>query len=138
MPSIQKPTVQHPSIARNEIGLTVRDYEGAISTLCAGCGHDSISAAIVQACYEMSLPAHRIAKLSGGVAQINVGIEPEGMGVSPDGAIVVTTSETTNMAPAVVPSSAILTICFFILRSATVFSDYLIAIKRLEILRDLR
>ena len=36
-----------------------------MSTLCAGCGHDSISAAIVRACYELSLPPHRIAKLSG-------------------------------------------------------------------------
>ena len=45
--------------------ITRRDYEGAISTLCAGCGHDSISAAIVRACFELSLPPHRIAKLSG-------------------------------------------------------------------------
>ena len=47
MPSIAKPRVGHPSLARNEIGLTVRDYEGAMSTLCAGCGHDSITAAII-------------------------------------------------------------------------------------------
>ena len=33
--------------------------------MCAGCGHDSISAAIIQACYELDLPPHRIAKLSG-------------------------------------------------------------------------
>ena len=36
-----------------------------MSTLCAGCGHDSISAAIIQACFELDLPPHRIAKLSG-------------------------------------------------------------------------
>ena len=36
-----------------------------MSTLCAGCGHDAISAAIIHACYELSLPPHRIAKLSG-------------------------------------------------------------------------
>src|SRR5204862_81567 len=42
-----------------------RDYEGSVSTLCAGCGHDSISAAIIQACFELSVPPHRIAKLSG-------------------------------------------------------------------------
>ncbi|MFO0761794.1 MAG: 2-oxoacid:ferredoxin oxidoreductase subunit beta [Byssovorax sp.] len=65
MPSIQKPSVVHPSIAKNEIGLTVRDYEGAMSTLCAGCGHDSVTAAIVRAFYELSTPPHMIAKLSG-------------------------------------------------------------------------
>jgi 2-oxoglutarate ferredoxin oxidoreductase subunit beta len=36
-----------------------------MSTLCAGCGHDSITAAITEACYEMDLPVHRIAKISG-------------------------------------------------------------------------
>src|SRR5271165_4882892 len=65
MPSIVKPLVGHPSLARNEIGLTVRDYEGAMSTLCAGCGHDSITAAITRAFFELSTPPHRIAKLSG-------------------------------------------------------------------------
>ena len=49
----------------NALGFTHRDYEGAMSTLCAGCGHDSISAAIIRACFELSLPPHRIAKLSG-------------------------------------------------------------------------
>jgi 2-oxoglutarate ferredoxin oxidoreductase subunit beta len=49
MPSIVKPRVAHPSLTRNELGLTIRDYEGAMSTLCAGCGHDSITAAIVRA-----------------------------------------------------------------------------------------
>jgi 2-oxoglutarate/2-oxoacid ferredoxin oxidoreductase subunit beta len=62
---IGKPKFHHPSIAVNALGLTHRDYEGAMSTLCAGCGHDSISAAIVHACFELSLPPHRIAKLSG-------------------------------------------------------------------------
>src|SRR5579884_4443466 len=65
MPSIVKPKVAHPSLAKNEIGLTVRDYEGSMSTLCAGCGHDSITAAIIRALWEMSIPPHRIAKLSG-------------------------------------------------------------------------
>jgi 2-oxoglutarate/2-oxoacid ferredoxin oxidoreductase subunit beta len=63
--SIPKPGVRHPSLARNEIGLTRRDYEGAMSTLCAGCGHDSITAAIVRAFWELSIPPHRVAKLSG-------------------------------------------------------------------------
>src|SRR3954452_2924160 len=65
MPSIQKPSVVHPSVAKNELGLTVRDYEGAMSTLCAGCGHDSVTAAIVRAFHELSTPPHMIAKLSG-------------------------------------------------------------------------
>jgi 2-oxoglutarate/2-oxoacid ferredoxin oxidoreductase subunit beta len=65
MPSIVKPAVAHPSLARNELGLTVRDYEGTMSTLCAGCGHDSITAAIVRAFWELSTPPHMIAKLSG-------------------------------------------------------------------------
>ncbi len=65
MTYLPKPKLHHPDLATNALGLTRRDYEGAISTLCAGCGHDSISAAIVRACFELDLPAHRIAKLSG-------------------------------------------------------------------------
>src|SRR5215208_6422956 len=65
MTYLPKPKVHHPSLPQNEIGLTRRDYEGAITTLCAGCGHDSITAAIVQAFWELSIPPHRVAKLSG-------------------------------------------------------------------------
>ena len=65
MPSIVKPIAAHPSLQRNEVGLTIRDYEGSMSTLCAGCGHDSITAAIVRGLWELSIPPHRIAKLSG-------------------------------------------------------------------------
>ena len=65
MASIKRPAVTHPSLAKNEIGLVIRDYEGAMSTLCAGCGHDSVTAAIVRAFYELSIPPHMIAKLSG-------------------------------------------------------------------------
>lgn len=65
MPSISKPPVRHPGLSANALGLTRRDYEGAMSTLCAGCGHDSVTAAIVQACWELDLPPHRVAKLSG-------------------------------------------------------------------------
>src|SRR5580698_1825770 len=65
MPSITKPIATHPSLKRNDLGLTIRDYEGSMSTLCAGCGHDSITAAIVRAFWELSTPPHRIAKLSG-------------------------------------------------------------------------
>src|SRR6202162_313571 len=65
MPSITKPIAIHPSLQRNDLGLTVRDYEGSMSTLCAGCGHDSITAAITRAFWELSTPPHMIAKLSG-------------------------------------------------------------------------
>jgi 2-oxoglutarate/2-oxoacid ferredoxin oxidoreductase subunit beta len=65
MTSIQKPPVRHPSLQLNALGLTRRDYEGAMSTLCAGCGHDSVTAAIVQAFFELEIPPHRAAKMSG-------------------------------------------------------------------------
>jgi 2-oxoglutarate ferredoxin oxidoreductase subunit beta len=65
MTYILKPQLHHPKLATNNLGYTRRDYEGSVSTLCAGCGHDSISAAIIQACFELELPPHRIAKLSG-------------------------------------------------------------------------
>ena len=65
MSYLAKPKFQHPSLEVNALGFTHRDYEGSMSTLCAGCGHDFISAAIVRACFELSLPPHRIAKLSG-------------------------------------------------------------------------
>ncbi|MGA2125254.1 MAG: 2-oxoacid:ferredoxin oxidoreductase subunit beta [Xanthobacteraceae bacterium] len=65
MTYIAKPKFHHPALPTNALGFTHRDYEGAISTLCAGCGHDSISAAIIQACFELDLPPHRVAKLSG-------------------------------------------------------------------------
>ena len=63
--SYQIPAFRHPSLPVNELGYTRADYEGSISTLCAGCGHDSISGAIVRACHELSIPPHMIAKLSG-------------------------------------------------------------------------
>jgi 2-oxoglutarate ferredoxin oxidoreductase subunit beta len=65
MPSITKPIATHPSLKRNELGLTIRDYEGTMSTLCAGCGHDSITAAITRTFWELSTEPHKIAKLSG-------------------------------------------------------------------------
>jgi 2-oxoglutarate/2-oxoacid ferredoxin oxidoreductase subunit beta len=65
MTFLTKPKLRHPEQKKNNLGYTRRDYEGAISTLCAGCGHDSISAAIIHACFELELPPHRIAKLSG-------------------------------------------------------------------------
>ncbi len=60
-----RPNFRHPELPTNELGYTKKAYEGAISTLCAGCGHDSISGAIIQACFELSIEPHRVAKLSG-------------------------------------------------------------------------
>ena len=65
MTFIAKPRLHHPTLTKNQVGYTRRDYEGKVSTLCAGCGHDSISAAIIQACWEMDIEPHRVAKLSG-------------------------------------------------------------------------
>jgi 2-oxoglutarate ferredoxin oxidoreductase subunit beta len=65
MTFIAKPKLHHPTLHTNKVGYTRRDYEGRISTLCAGCGHDSISAAIIQACWELDIEPHRVAKLSG-------------------------------------------------------------------------
>jgi 2-oxoglutarate ferredoxin oxidoreductase subunit beta len=62
---LAKPKLHHPTLPANALGFTRRDYEGKISTLCAGCGHDSISAALVQACWELDIEPHRVAKLSG-------------------------------------------------------------------------
>ncbi len=65
MTYIAKPKFHHPALKKNEAGFVRRDYEGRISTLCAGCGHDSISAALIEACYELAIEPHRVAKLSG-------------------------------------------------------------------------
>ncbi len=60
-----RPKFRHPELPKNALGYSVDYYEGALSTLCAGCGHDSISAGVVQACFEMNIEPHRLAKLSG-------------------------------------------------------------------------
>lgn len=60
-----RPNFRHPELPVNELGYTQQHYEGSLSTLCAGCGHDSISGAITKAIFELSIPPHRIAKLSG-------------------------------------------------------------------------
>jgi 2-oxoglutarate ferredoxin oxidoreductase subunit beta len=65
MTYVVKPKFHHPDLPKNDLGYTHRDYEGSISTLCAGCGHDSISASIIEACFELSIAPHRVAKLSG-------------------------------------------------------------------------
>ncbi|MDD9304665.1 MAG: 2-oxoacid:ferredoxin oxidoreductase subunit beta [Desulfobacter sp.] len=61
----RRPVFRHPNLPKNDLGYTRRDYEGLDSTLCAGCGHDSISNAIIQACFELSIAPHQVVKLSG-------------------------------------------------------------------------
>ncbi|MGB3864460.1 MAG: 2-oxoacid:ferredoxin oxidoreductase subunit beta [Xanthobacteraceae bacterium] len=65
MTYLTKPKFHHPSLPKNALGYTRRDYEAATSTLCAGCGHDSISAAIIEAAFELAIEPHRVAKISG-------------------------------------------------------------------------
>jgi 2-oxoglutarate/2-oxoacid ferredoxin oxidoreductase subunit beta len=65
MSFMKKPKAHHSDLPRNALGYTVRDYEGGMSTLCAGCGHDSITAALIQACWELDVEPHRVAKMSG-------------------------------------------------------------------------
>ena len=65
MTYVVKPKFHHPELPKNKLGYTHRDYEGKISTLCAGCGHDAITAAIIEACFELSIEPHRVAKISG-------------------------------------------------------------------------
>ena len=65
MTFLPKPKVRHPSLPKNALGLTRRDYEGALSTLCAGCGHDSITAAIIEASWGLDIEPQNMVKLSG-------------------------------------------------------------------------
>ena len=65
MSYIAKPKITHPKQPRNKLGLSERDYEGVVSTLCAGCGHDSVTAAIIQAVFELDVEPHMLGKMSG-------------------------------------------------------------------------
>src|SRR5919197_6507548 len=58
-------TTTTPPPKTNRIGLTVLDYRGGKTTLCAGCGHNAISERIIDAMYEMGVKPERVAKLSG-------------------------------------------------------------------------
>ncbi len=60
-----RPNFRHPENHTNDKGYSIKNYEGALSTLCAGCGHDSISAAIIKSCFDLNLEPHKIAKISG-------------------------------------------------------------------------
>lgn len=65
--SVAAPVKASPSPAAktNRIGLAVDQYKGAESTLCSGCGHDSVTAQIIRAFFELGIPPHMVAKLSG-------------------------------------------------------------------------
>ena len=65
MSFIAKPKVARADLPKNALNLTRRNYEGATSTLCAGCGHDSITAAIVEACWASDIAPQDVVKLSG-------------------------------------------------------------------------
>ncbi len=65
MSYMKKPVAHHSALPVNGLGYTVRDYEGGMSTLCAGCGHDSITAALIQACWALDITPHKVAKMSG-------------------------------------------------------------------------
>jgi 2-oxoglutarate/2-oxoacid ferredoxin oxidoreductase subunit beta len=60
----ESPTVPGKQ-AINDVGMLRSDYKGAPSTLCQGCGHNSIAAQIVAACYEMNLIPEKVIKFSG-------------------------------------------------------------------------
>src|SRR3979411_2050654 len=65
MTFMAKTKITTPEVPRTALGLTRRAYEGVNSTLCAGCGHDSITAAIVEACWLDALRPQDVVKLSG-------------------------------------------------------------------------
>jgi 2-oxoglutarate/2-oxoacid ferredoxin oxidoreductase subunit beta len=58
-------TVPTPPKKVNRLGLEVLNYKGSKTTLCAGCGHNSISERIVECFYEMGIEPYKVAKLSG-------------------------------------------------------------------------
>ncbi len=67
MTYLAKPRLHHPDLPKNKLGYTHRDYEGTVSTLCAGCGHDSISGAIIQAFFELDVQQRRLRAHQGAV-----------------------------------------------------------------------
>src|SRR6201984_2650232 len=60
-----EPGTTAPAPKTNRIGLTVVEYKGGKTTLCAGCGHNAISERIIDAMYEMGVKPEGVAKLSG-------------------------------------------------------------------------
>jgi len=61
--TVEAPVSRSSSV--NRIGLERSDYKGLASTLCQGCGHNSISSQIIAACFEMSIKPEQVIKLSG-------------------------------------------------------------------------
>ena len=59
------PKKANPMVTPNAVGLTKKDYKGSPSTLCTGCGHDSITMHIVSAFYDLNISPHQVAKFSG-------------------------------------------------------------------------
>ena len=66
MTSFIKPRINRKTAPTNKIGLTRQDYDGTMSTLCAGCGHDSVTAALARARASAAVtlscphPAHKV------------------------------------------------------------------------------
>jgi 2-oxoglutarate ferredoxin oxidoreductase subunit beta len=58
-------TPSTPAPKTNRINLSVLDYKGGKTTLCAGCGHNAISERIIDAMFEMGVKPESVAKLSG-------------------------------------------------------------------------
>jgi 2-oxoglutarate ferredoxin oxidoreductase subunit beta len=58
-------TVTPPPKKVNHIGLEVLQYKGGKTTLCAGCGHNSISERIIESFYELGIDPYTVAKFSG-------------------------------------------------------------------------
>ena len=58
-------TAAPPPKKVNRIGLELKQYRGLKTTLCAGCGHNSISERIIECCFEMGIDPQRVIKLSG-------------------------------------------------------------------------
>ena len=65
MVSFTKPKIRRKNEPTNDIGLIRSDYDGAMSTLCAGCGHDSVTAAMGRAFFELAIEPYRAVKVSG-------------------------------------------------------------------------
>lgn len=63
--SYLRSTFSHPALPTNDKGYKLADYRGGLSTLCAGCGHDSICTSIIQACFELDIEPYQVAKMSG-------------------------------------------------------------------------
>ncbi|MFI5104631.1 MAG: 2-oxoacid:ferredoxin oxidoreductase subunit beta, partial [Terriglobales bacterium] len=63
--TVPTPAPGSPGPKTNHIGLTVLDYRGSKTTLCAGCGHNAITERIIDAMYEMGVQPENVAKLSG-------------------------------------------------------------------------